>query len=87
MATKNQSPATVPEGAQPEEQARELLEIGELRKQHKISRAVFAGVCSANGWKPGKAITGEEFLAAVAKFTGAPIDGKPRTKKEREANE
>lgn len=85
MAAKNQSPATTPEGAAPEK-ARELLEIGELRKQHKISRAVFAGVCSAQGWKPGKAITGEEFLKAVAEFTGAPMDGKPRSKKEREVN-
>jgi hypothetical protein len=37
--------------------------------------------------EPARRSPGEEFLTAVAKFTGAPIDGKPRTKKEREANE
>jgi hypothetical protein len=79
---KNQSPATV----QPEENTQELLEIGELQRKHKISRAVFAGVCSANGWKPGKLIAMEEFLAAVAKFTEAPINGKPHSRKEKEAN-
>jgi len=77
MATKNQTLGTDSINEQPEGKAQELLEIGELRARHKISRAVYAGVCAANGWKPGKAITNEVFLEAVAKFTGAPIDGKP----------
>jgi hypothetical protein len=72
MAAKNQSQAS----------AQELLEIGELRKQHNINRATFAGVCSANGWKPGKQVTRGEFTAAVKKFAEAPIDGRPRVKKE-----
>ena len=36
-----------------------LYDVGELRSKHKVGRAVFAGVCSAQGWKPGKAVTEE----------------------------
>jgi hypothetical protein len=72
MATKNQAPEAAPE----------LLEISELRTRQKISRAIFAGVCSANGWKPGKRVSEEEFQTAVKQFTEAPMDGKPRKKKE-----
>lgn len=36
---------------------------------------MFAGVCSAQGWKPGKAVTEEEFLEAVKKFENAPMRG------------
>lgn len=79
MATKaTSSPAA--------EQAtgKELFEIGELRKKKKVGRAVFAGVCAAKGWKPGKAVTEEEFLAAVEEFEGAPMRG-AQTVKESEA--
>lgn len=77
MASKTQAPATAPVAEQPErhQQGPELLEIGELRSKHKIGRAVFAGVCAVQDWKPGKQITEEEFLAAVAAFTGAPMSG------------
>ena len=37
--------------------APELLDIGDLRKRHRTRRAVFAGVCAAQGWRPGKAVT------------------------------
>ena len=88
MADKNQNPdSTISTEQQPEKaKAQELLEIGELCKQHKISQAVFAGVCSANGWKSGKAISEDEFLKAIDKFKGSSIDGRPgKTKKESEA--
>jgi len=88
MAIKNQNPDSVIDTEhQPEEaKAQELLEIGELFKKHKISRAVFAGVCSANGWKSGKAISEDEFLKAIDYFTGSSIDGRSgKTKKESEA--
>lgn len=65
MATKSQTDSP------------ELLELDELRRKHSIKGPVFAGVCSANGWKPGKMLTSEEFLAAVSKFNGAPMDGRP----------
>lgn len=87
MSLKNQSMAANTE-LQPEQRSQELLEIGELRKQKKISQAIFAGVCSVNGWRPGKVITEEEFLSEVTKFTGAPINGKPSdNEKESEAKE
>ena len=42
--------------------------------------SVFAGVCSAQGWKPGRAVTEEEFLAAVKNFENAPMNGAHTTK-------
>lgn len=32
---------------------RELVPIDKLREQHKVGRATYAGVCAANGWRPG----------------------------------
>ena len=68
MATKTQKP----EGAA----APELGPINTLREQHKVGRATYAGVCAANGWRPGKAMTEDEFLAAVAKFNNSPMNGR-----------
>lgn len=87
MATKNKTPDTAQgAAAEPEvtKQAPELLEIGELRRKHKVSRAIYAGVCSANDWRPGKQLSEDDFLRAVEAFAGAPADGRPR-KKESEA--
>ncbi len=75
MAIKASNTAT-PAAAQPEvARAPELLEISELRKLNKTGKAVFAGVCAANGWAPGKTITSEEYLKAVEKFSGEPMSG------------
>ena len=84
MADKNQTPKPAPIVA--EQNGPELLEIGELRSKHKIGRAVFAGVCAAQGWKPGKKITEGEFARAVSEFTGAAMGGshQPDTKRESE---
>lgn len=60
-----------------------LLAIETLRERHRISRPVFAGVCAANGWKPGRVMTEEAFLQAVAGFTNAPMGG--RRKEDRHA--
>ena len=66
MANKATSAPAATQAAGPQEpKAPGLFEIGELRKKHKVGRAVFAGVCSAQGWKPGKAVTEEEFLEAI----------------------
>jgi len=73
MATKSQTDSS------------ELLELDELREKHGIKGPVFAGVCSANGWTPGRMLTSDEFLAAVSKFNGAPMDG--RSVKERGAKD
>lgn len=58
--------------------------IEQLRAKHKINRAVYAGVCSAKGWKPGRAVTEAEFLEAVNDFNKAPMRG-PNKPKESEA--
>lgn len=55
---------------------RSLCPIDKLREQHKVGRATYAGVCAANGWRPGKAMTEDEFLAAVAKFNNSPMNGR-----------
>lgn len=76
MANKATSAPAATQAAGPQEpKAPGLFEIGELRKKHKVGRAVFAGVCSAQGWKPGRAVTEEEFLEAVKKFENAPMRG------------
>ena len=73
MATKAAStPAATGEQ---DKKAPALYDVGDLRSKHKVGRAVFAGVCSAQGWKPGKAVTEEEFLEAVKKFENAPMRG------------
>lgn len=56
----------------------ELKPIEELRKKHKTGRAVFAGACAVNGWKPGKVMSDEDYVAGVAKFTKGPTNG-PKT--------
>lgn len=65
----------------PETPAR-YVEVGQLRMKHNISRAVFAGVCAAQGWRAGKFVTEAEFLGAVKQFTGAPMSGGPALGKE-----
>ena len=53
----------------------EYVEIGQLRAKHRIGPALYAGVCSAQSWKPGKAVTEAEFLAAIQAFNSAPMGG------------
>lgn len=57
----------------------ELKPIEELRKKYNTGRAVFAGACAVNGWKPGKVMSDEDYIAGVAKFTQGPANG-PTTK-------
>ena len=71
MATKNQTQEQ-PEGTT----AAELRDVGELRDRYRISWAVFAGVCSANGWRPGTTVSEEEFFAAVNKFNQSPMNAR-----------
>lgn len=61
----------------------ELVDIGKLCEQYKVSRAVMAGVSASQGWKPGKAVTAAEFSAAVSAFTGAAMSPKPKGSKVR----
>lgn len=69
-----------PEGTSAAELSQELLPIDTLREKHKVTRPIFAGVCAANDWKPGRAMNEKEFLQAVADFTGAPM-GAPQGKR------
>lgn len=73
MSTKNPTP----KGG-----AAELLPIEQLRDKHKIGRAAFAGMCAANGWKPGKVMSETGFLAAATEFMNAPMSGATVQEKE-----
>ena len=52
MAAKQNSPDASKLGAQTGGNAPELLEISELKRKHRTGRAVYAGVCAAQGWRP-----------------------------------
>lgn len=78
MANKTK-PEAAPAAAGQPEQPQGLLSIDRLREKHKIARPVFAGACAANDWRPGRAMTEETFLRAIADFTGAPM-GAPQEK-------
>jgi len=83
MAIKNQTTDALPDLADREIiKTPELFEIDELRKKHRIRRAVFAGVCAAMGWAPGRRISEEAFLSSVRQFESAPMSGSPVKKKE-----
>ena len=61
--------------ASPGAEAPKVFTIEQLRSEKNVKRAIFAGVCAAEGWKPGKTVTETEFLAAVEKFALAPMSG------------
>ena len=75
MANKKPAEAVAPAQAEQPPATPKVFAIEQLRSEKKINRAVFAGVCAAQGWKPGKTVTEAEFLAAVEKFTSAPMSG------------
>lgn len=79
MATKKTAEASAPAQAE----AAKVFTIEQLRSEKKISRAIFAGVCAAQSWKPGKTVTEDEFLEAVQKFTSAPMSGATHKKEAR----
>lgn len=75
MASKQTAGAATPAQAEQPTGSPKVLTIEQLRSEKKISRAVFAGVCAAQGWKAGKTVPEAEFLEAVEKFTSAPMSG------------
>ena len=90
MAMKNKAPEATTQTVAPAAVAEhgtspELLTIETLRTRSRTPAAVFAGVCAARGWKPGRTMTGQEYAEAVAGFTGAAMDGRTGPRKEREA--
>ena len=72
MASKVIKPAAAEAGTI---NTQELKPIEELRKKYKTGRAVFAGACAVNGWKPGKVMSDEDYVSGVAKFTEGPTNG------------
>lgn len=80
MANKKTAEAQAPAQVEQQTENPKVFTVEQLRSAKKVSRAIFAGVCAAQNWKPGKTVTETEFLAAVEKFTSAPMSG--ATKKE-----
>lgn len=74
MATEKKKPETA-KAAKAETKSAKLFPLDELRVKHQTGRAVFAGACAVNGWKPGKVMSDEEYIAGVAKFTEGPTNG------------
>ncbi len=75
MANKKTAEAPAPAQVEQQTESPKVFTVEQLRSEKKISRAIFAGVCAAQNWKPGKTVTEAEFLAAVEKFTSAPMSG------------
>lgn len=47
-----------------------VLPLEELREKLEVKASLFAGVCTANRWRPGKMVSVKEFKAAAEKFAG-----------------
>lgn len=76
MANKKTTGPAGPDTAEQQNNGPEAyIEVGQLRMKHNIPRAVFAGICAAQGWKSGKSVTEAEFLGAVQAFNAAPMGG------------
>ena len=75
MANKKTPEAGTPAQMEQPAASPSVFTVEQLRSEKKINRAVFAGVCAAQSWKPGKTVTEAEFLQAVEKFTTAPMSG------------
>lgn len=71
MPTKSQKAEIVSASSANDIHAQEQIES--LRDKYHVGRAVYAGACAINGWKPGKTLTKEEFLNGVAAFVGMPM--------------
>lgn len=54
--------------------------IEELKKEQKVSDAVFEGIKAANGWKTGKRVEETVFKRAVEAFLNGRVDGSRRDK-------
>lgn len=67
MATKEIKDEAAASGAEP------LEDIEVLRGRYGVSRPVFVGMCAANGWRPGRQMTGKEFERAAKEYQQAPM--------------
>ncbi|MDE6234105.1 MAG: hypothetical protein K2M60_12285 [Lachnospiraceae bacterium] len=55
---------------------KDYVTIEELKERKETPDAVFEGVKAANGWKTGKMVTENAYMAAVKAFEAAPMDGR-----------
>ena len=75
MANKKTAEAPAPAQVEQQTESPKVFTVEQLRSEKKLSRAVFAGMCATQNWKPGKTVTEAEFLEAVRLFTSAPMSG------------
>lgn len=54
----------------------ELFSIEELKEKNKTPDRVFEGMKAAENWKTGKAVSQEEYEAALKGFLESPMGGK-----------
>lgn len=49
------------------------IEISELKEIRNTPESVFRGICAAEGWRPGKSVTEEDYDGAVQRFLRRPV--------------
>lgn len=54
----------------------ELFTIEELKEKNKTPEAIFQGARAAEGWRPGKMVSEEEYQKALDGFLKRPMNGK-----------
>ena len=59
-----------------------LQEIGEWKRMKGTSAALYAGACIAQGWKPGKKVTEQDYDSAIAAFGSTAMDARAKAGKE-----
>lgn len=59
-----------------EKQDGEFLAVEKLKEINKTPEAVFQGMCAANEWQKGRAVTPKEYWVAQKRFLGAAIGGR-----------
>lgn len=47
-----------------------LVEVSKLKVKKKTPDSIFAGVCVAERWRPGKSVSEKDYDDAVKKFLG-----------------
>lgn len=87
---ENEQPEEAVNDVQPVEAKKEVekrpsevkyLTIRELANEAGTPEEIYEGVKVANGWKDGKAVSKEEYNAAVREFSEAPADGRKKEDK------
>ncbi len=72
---------SVKEAVKKEPKEVKYLTVRELANEAGTPEEIYEGVKVANGWKDGKAVSKEEYNAAVREFSEAPADGRKKEDK------